>query len=63
MGTLLPVSASTIVPKEVANLTLPTPFGGWETHAFEWAGSIHLCLCRGRSAARRTSWSGCTPNA
>ena len=48
MGTHLPVSATTIVPKEVANLTLPTPFGGWETHAFEWAGSIHLCLCRGR---------------
>ena len=42
------MSASTIVPKEVANLTLPTPFGGWETHAFEWEGSIHLCLCRGR---------------
>ena len=48
MGTHQPVSASTIVPKEVANLTLPTPFGGWETHAFEWEGSIHLCLCRGR---------------
>jgi GTP cyclohydrolase II len=48
MGTHLPVSATTIVPTEVANLTLPTPFGGWETHAFEWAGSIHLCLCRGR---------------
>jgi GTP cyclohydrolase II len=48
MGTQQPVSASTIVPKEVANLTLPTPFGGWETHAFEWEGSIHLCLCRGR---------------
>src|SRR4029453_16350487 len=48
MGTHQPVSASTIVPKEVANLTLPTPFGGWETHAFEWAGSVHLCLCRGR---------------
>jgi GTP cyclohydrolase II len=48
MGTHLPVSAATIVPREVANLTLPTPFGGWETHAFEWAGSIHLCLCRGR---------------
>ncbi|HKX34264.1 MAG TPA: GTP cyclohydrolase II RibA [Actinomycetota bacterium] len=41
------MSATTIVPREVANLTLPTPFGGWETHAFEWAGSIHLCLCRG----------------
>jgi 3,4-dihydroxy 2-butanone 4-phosphate synthase/GTP cyclohydrolase II len=48
MGTLLPVSATTIVPREIANLTLPTPFGGWETHAFEWAGSVHLCLCRGR---------------
>jgi len=48
MGTHLPVSATTIVPREVASLTLPTPFGGWETHAFEWAGSIHLCLCRGR---------------
>ncbi len=48
MGTDLPVSSTTIVPREVANLTLPTPFGGWETHAFEWAGSIHLCLCRGR---------------
>jgi GTP cyclohydrolase II len=48
MGTLLPVSATTIVPREIASLTLPTPFGGWETHAFEWAGSVHLCLCRGR---------------
>src|SRR5215204_4843214 len=48
MGTHLPVSATTIVPREVAKLTLPTPFGGWETHAFEWEGSIHLCLCRGR---------------
>jgi GTP cyclohydrolase II len=48
MGTHLPVSATTIAPREVASLTLPTPFGGWETHAFEWAGSIHLCLCRGR---------------
>ena len=19
----------------------------WETHAFEWEGSVHLCLCRG----------------
>jgi GTP cyclohydrolase II len=48
VGTDLPVSSTTIVPREVANLTLPTPFGGWETHAFEWAGSIHLCLCRGQ---------------
>ena len=35
------------IPEEVANLTLPTPFGEWETHAFERAGSVHLCLCRG----------------
>jgi GTP cyclohydrolase II len=48
VGTDLPVSSTTIVPREIANLTLPTPFGGWETHAFEWAGSIHLCLCRGQ---------------
>ncbi|HSD49030.1 MAG TPA: GTP cyclohydrolase II RibA [Actinomycetota bacterium] len=32
----------------MASLTLPTPFGEWETHAFEWAGSVHLCLVRGR---------------
>ena len=48
MGTHLPVSATPIAPREIASLTLPTPFGGWETHAFEWAGSVHLCLCRGR---------------
>ena len=48
MGTQLPVPETAIVPKEVASLTLPTPFGEWETHAFEWEGSVHLCLCRGR---------------
>ena len=48
LGTDQPVSATTSVPREVANLTLPTPFGEWQTHVFEWAGSVHLCLCRGR---------------
>ena len=48
MGTELPVSATAFVPREVASLTLPTPFGEWETRAFERAGSVHLCLCRGR---------------
>jgi GTP cyclohydrolase II len=42
------VSGTAFVPEEVASLTLPTPFGEWETHAFERAGSVHLCLCRGR---------------
>jgi 3,4-dihydroxy 2-butanone 4-phosphate synthase/GTP cyclohydrolase II len=37
----------TSVPKDVASLTLPTPFGEWETRAFEWAGSVHVCLVRG----------------
>ena len=32
------MSATALVPKEVASLTLPTPFGEWETRAFEWAG-------------------------
>ena len=36
-----------LVPEEIASLTLPSPFGEWETHAFEWEGSVHLCLCRG----------------
>jgi 3,4-dihydroxy 2-butanone 4-phosphate synthase/GTP cyclohydrolase II len=36
------------VPREVASLTLPTPFGEWDVRAFEWADSIHVCLCRGR---------------
>lgn len=47
MGTGLPVSASVIEPEEIANLTLPTPYGEWQTRAFEWAGSVHMCLCRG----------------
>ncbi|HSD48699.1 MAG TPA: GTP cyclohydrolase II RibA [Actinomycetota bacterium] len=42
------MSETAFVPHEVANLTLPTPFGEWQTRAFEWAGSVHLCLCRGR---------------
>ena len=33
--------------EEVASLTLPTPFGEWDTRAFEWADSVHLCLIRG----------------
>jgi 3,4-dihydroxy 2-butanone 4-phosphate synthase/GTP cyclohydrolase II len=41
------VPATSFAPEEVASLTLPTPFGEWETHAFERAGSVHLCLCRG----------------
>ena len=36
------------VPREVASLTLPTPFGEWDVRAFEWADSVHVCLCRGR---------------
>ena len=47
MGTELLVPESAFVPEEVASLTLPTPSGEWETHAFEWEGSVHLCLCRG----------------
>jgi GTP cyclohydrolase II len=35
-------------PEEVASLTLPTPFGEWDVRAFEWADSVHVCLCRGR---------------
>jgi len=41
------MSSMTVVPTEVAELTLPTPFGEWQTRAFDWAGSVHLCLCRG----------------
>jgi len=41
------VSETASVPEEVASLSLPTPFGEWETHAFEREGSVHLCLCRG----------------
>ena len=34
-------------PNEVASLTLPTTSGEWQVHAFDWAGGVHLCLCRG----------------
>lgn len=34
-------------PMEVASLTLPTPFGEWQVRAFDSAGTVHLCLCRG----------------
>jgi 3,4-dihydroxy 2-butanone 4-phosphate synthase/GTP cyclohydrolase II len=42
------VSLTAVVPREVASLTLPTPFGEWDVRAFEWADSVHVCLCRGR---------------
>jgi GTP cyclohydrolase II len=42
------MSSATVVPTEVANLMLPTPFGEWQARAFDWQGSIHLCLCRGQ---------------
>ncbi|MDP9301679.1 MAG: GTP cyclohydrolase II RibA, partial [Actinomycetota bacterium] len=41
------MSSATVVPTQLAELTLPTPFGEWQTLAFDWEGSIHLCLCRG----------------
>jgi 3,4-dihydroxy 2-butanone 4-phosphate synthase/GTP cyclohydrolase II len=34
-------------PSEVANLTLPTPFGEWQATAFERGDSVHVCLYRG----------------
>ena len=34
-------------PNEVASLTLPTTSGEWRVRAFEWAGGVHLCLCKG----------------
>jgi GTP cyclohydrolase II len=39
--------STTVAPTEVARLVLPTPFGEWHARAFDWEGSIHLCLCRG----------------
>ena len=33
--------------REVASVTLPTPFGEWQTRAFESGDSVHVCLCRG----------------
>jgi GTP cyclohydrolase II len=41
------MSSARVVPTELAQLTLPTPFGEWQTRAFDWDGSVHLCLCRG----------------
>jgi GTP cyclohydrolase II len=41
------MSSTTVIPTEVAALTLPTPFGEWQTRAFDHEGSVHLCLCRG----------------
>ena len=41
------VPAATAVPAEIARLTLPTPFGEWQTWVFEWEGTVHLCMCRG----------------
>jgi len=41
------MSSTAIVPTELAQLTLPTPFGEWPTRAFDQEGSVHLCLCRG----------------
>jgi GTP cyclohydrolase II len=32
---------------EVATLTLPTTSGEWQVRAFEWAGGVQLCLCKG----------------
>jgi GTP cyclohydrolase II len=39
--------SATVIPTELAELTLPTPFGEWQTRAFDHEGSVHLCLCRG----------------
>jgi GTP cyclohydrolase II len=41
------MSSARVVPTELARLTLPTPFGEWQTRAVDWDGSVHLCLCRG----------------
>jgi len=36
-----------VLPTEIAELTLPTPFGEWRTWAFDWDGAVQLCMCRG----------------
>jgi GTP cyclohydrolase II len=36
-----------VAPTEIARLTLPTPFGEWQTRAFDWDGAVHLCMYRG----------------
>lgn len=41
------MSRTAPVPREVANLTLPTPFGEWAATAFEWGDSVHVCMYRG----------------
>ena len=41
------MSVTRIAPSEIARLTLPTPFGEWQTSGFEWEGSVHLCMWRG----------------
>jgi GTP cyclohydrolase II len=41
------MSVPRIAPTEIAQLTLPTPFGEWRTWAFDWDGAVHLCMCRG----------------
>jgi GTP cyclohydrolase II len=41
------MSRTVSVPTEVASLVLPTPFGEWQTRAFEWTGAVHLCMSRG----------------
>jgi len=41
------MSSTSVVPTELAALTFPTPFGEWQTRAFDHEGSVHPCLCRG----------------
>jgi GTP cyclohydrolase II len=41
------MSSTSLVPVEIAQLTLPTPFGQWQTWAFDRDGAVHLCLCQG----------------
>jgi hypothetical protein len=36
------MSVARVAPAEIAQLTLPTPFGEWRTIAFDWDGaSLH----------------------
>jgi GTP cyclohydrolase II len=41
------VPPPTILPEQVATLTMPTPLGEWDLRAFDRDGSVHLCLIRG----------------
>ena len=43
-----PMSAARVLPAQIARLTLPTPVGEWQMTAFDWDGTVHLCLCRGQ---------------